>query len=215
MKDLLKRLLCVLMALAMVACLAACGSSEEEDDDKGSSKKSKKSSSQEEDTLVGEWEAEIDITDYIASIMESQGFEMDLDDFVMVMTVVFDEDGTYEAEIDTAKMEKAMKNFANDLWDLMVEMVAEQGGMSESEAEAALEDQGYTKDVLLEEMGIEGMFEDLEAESGDWELDGDELDLDGSVVTIEFDGDEFSIVDVEDDDSGMAEILLPIVFERQ
>lgn len=231
MKDLLKRILCIVLALTMVVALVACGSSEDEDEEeeeetaeeggKKGGKKDKKETEEEteeepeeEETLVGEWTAEVDMSDYLNEMLAESGLDMDVSDFVLVMNITFDEDGTYEAEMDTSKLNKAMEAFADDLWDLMIEMIAEEADVSAAEAEELLEAEGMTKDDLIEEMGIEEMFGDLETQTGDWELDGDELDLDGSIAIIEFEGDEFSIVEVEDDDSGIGEYLLPIVFER-
>ena len=227
MKDLLKRILCIVLALTMVVALVACGSSEDEDEEeeeetaeeggKKGGKKDKKETEEEpeeEETLVGEWTAEIDMSDYLNEMLAESGLDMDFSDFVLVMNITFDEDGTYEAEMDTSKLNKAMEAFADDLWDLMIEMIAEEADVSAAEAEELLESEGMTKDDLIEEMGIEEAFADMENQTGDWELDGDELSLDGGIAIIEFEGDEFSIVEVEDDEEGIGEYLLPIVFER-
>lgn len=240
MKELLKRLLCVLMALAMVACLAACGATEE-DDDEGSGRKSKKETTEEvagddtkdvteevtekeEETLVGEWEAEIDLSDYMSDMLYSEmGLELDVEDYAIVMTIEFKENGTYKADMDASKAATAMEDIMDDLWPMLIEMYAEQLGMSEKEVEDALVAEGVTKDALMEEMDIEGAvseaFEDFT--KGEWVLDGDELYMatedpeDTDPVEIEFDGDEFSIVGGEfTGDSDMDEYIMPIVFER-
>lgn len=241
MKDLLKRLLCIVLALTMVVALVACGSSEDEDEEedeetveegKKSSKKNKKETEEEteeeEDSLVGKWEGTLDISDYISDMMYAEmGVEMDVEDFAIVMTIKFNEDGTYKAELDTSPMEKAMGGFIDDLWDIVMEMAAEEAGMSVSEVEKMMEEQGVTKDALMEEMDLEAAMEEAFAEfteesKGEWILDGDELYMasedpeDSDPVIIEFDGDEFSIVDgaFADMDDDMLEYILPIVFER-
>ena len=237
MKDLLKRILCIVLALTMVVALVACGSSDDDDDDddektaeEGGKKSSKKdkNNKDEEDTLVGEWEATIDMSDYLNDMLAAE-MDMDLgiEDFALVMTIAFDEDGTYEAELDMSKMEDAMVDVIDKMWEAILEMSAEEYGMSVAEVEEALEQSGMTKDALLEEMDMEAMmaeaFEEFEDEAkGEWVLDGDELYMakedpeDSDPVIIEFDGDEFSIVegDFLSDDEEMAEYFLPIVFER-
>ncbi len=242
MKDLLKRLLCIVLALTMVVCLVACGSSEDEDEDEeeetaeeGGKKSNKKETEEEtteepeeEDSLVGEWEATIDLSDYLSDMLYAElDMELDVEDFAIVMTLVFDEDGTYEAELDISKLEGAMENLIDELWDVMMEMTAEEAGMSVEEVEALMEEQGVTKDALMAEMDFEGLFEEAFEDfddKGKWVLDGDELYMakknpeDTDPVEIEFDGDEFSIVDGpflgDGVDEDMLEYVLPIVFER-
>lgn len=246
MKDLLKRLLCIVLALTMVVALVACGSSEDEDEEedeetveeggKKSNKKNNKKETEEEtepeeeeDSLVGEWEAKIDISDYISDMMYSEmGVELDVKDFALIMTIEFDEDGTYKADLDMSLMEDAMEGFIDDLWEVVIEMAAEQSGVTVAEMEAAMKEQGVTKEALMEEMDMDAMFEEAfesfeDEAKGEWVLDGDELYMakknpeDTDPVTIEFDGDEFSIVDGEfmgDMDEDMMEYMFPIVFER-
>lgn len=251
MKDLLKRLLCIVLALTMVVALVACGSSDEDEDEEedektaeeGGKKSNKdnddeeeeeeddkgKEDSKKEDTLVGDWEATIDLSEYLNEMLAAElGMDLEVEDFAIVMTLSFDEDGTYEAGIDTSKMEDAMEDIVDVLWDAMMEMTAEEAGMSVSEVEEMMEQQGVTKDMLMEEMDLEAAmaeaFEEFEDESkGEWVLDGDELYMakndpeDADPVEIEFDGDEFSIVGGDflgDADEEMVEYIMPIVFER-
>ncbi len=245
MKDLLKRLLCIVLALTMVVCLVACGSSEDEEeeeeeetteeDGKKGGKKDKETTAEtteepeeEVSPLVGEWEATVDLSDYVSDGLYAQGMEIDVEDFAIVMTYTFDEDGTYEAELDTSMLEDSIDGIMDQLWELLIEISAEQAGVSLEEMEAALVAEGYTKDVLKAELGLEESvaetFEEI-AESGEWVLEDDELFMHkknpekADPVTIEFDGDdEFSIVDGpflgDDVDEEMLEYILPIVFER-
>ena len=237
MKELLKRLLCVLMALAMVACLAACGATEE-DDDEGSSRKSKKETTEEvtgdteeveetekeEESLVGEWEAEIDMSDYISDMLYvALGVDLDVEDYIVTMTIKFKDNGTYKTSMDASKAAKSGEKIMEDLWPMLVDMVVEQGGVSEAQAEAALAAEGLTKESLMEQMDIEGAVEEVFADfkKGEWILDGDELYMaeedpeDADPIEIEFDGDEFSIVgDTFTGDEDLDEYILPIVFER-
>lgn len=245
MKDLLKRLLCIVLALTMVVALVACGSSEDEDEEedediveeKKSNKKNNKETEEEtteepeedENPLVGEWEATIDMSDYISDMMYAEmGVDMDIEDFAIVMTLEFDEDGTYKADLDMSPMEDAMDDFIDQLWDVMMEMSAEEYGMTVEEVEDAMEQSGVTKDALMEEIDMDALFEEMfeafeDYTKGKWILDGDELYMDekdpedAEPAIIELDDDEFSIVDGEfmgEMDEDMMEYLFPIVFER-
>jgi len=246
MKDLLKRLLCIVLALTMVVALVACGSSDEDEDEeedediveeKKSNKKNNKETEEEtteepeedENPLVGEWEATIDLSDYLSDMMYAEmGVDMDVEDFKMIMTIEFDEDGSYKADLDLSPMEDAMEDFIDQLWDIIIEMYAEESGVTVAEMEAAMEEQGVTKDALMEKMDMEAMFEEAfesfeDEAKGEWVLDGDELYMakkdpeDTDPVVIEIDGDEFSIVEGEfmgDMDEDMMEYMYPIVFER-
>lgn len=238
MKDLLKRLLCIVMALTMVVALVACGSTEEEDDDEGSKRGGKNKETTEETpeetteepeeetpVLVGEWEAKIDMSDYMSDQMYYEmGMDIDVEDYIVTMTIEFYEDGTYEADMDASEAEDAMVGIMDQMWPMLVEMYAEQYGMSYEEMEAGLEAEGMTKDVLMADMdlqsGIDEEFEDFA--EGEWILDGDELYMaprkpeKTEPIEIEFDGnDEFSIVGGEfTGDEDLDEYIMPIVFER-
>lgn len=241
MKDLLKRLLCIVLALTMVVALVACGSSEDEDEEeeetveegKKSNKKNKKETEEEteepeeEDSLVGEWEATLDLSDYLSDMLYAElEVDIDVEDFAIIMTIEFKEDGTYKADLDMSPMEDAMEDLIDQIWEIAIEMAAEEAGMTVAEVEKMMEEQGITKDVLMEEMDLEAAmeeaFESFEDEAkGEWVLDGDELYMakknpeDTDPVIIEFDGDEFSIVEGDFmDDEDMMEYLFPIVFER-
>lgn len=235
MKDLMKRLLCVLMALMMVMALVACG---ESDDDEGRSSKrgnkettgetTEETTTEPEPTLAGEWEAEVDMTDYLNEMLGAElGMDDLVDEFTMKLVLELKEDGTCEMVIDQDHMEEMVEAFADNLWDAMVEMVAEEGDVTTSEAEELLEESGMTKDMLLEEMDVEAMFEDMDDMKGYWLLDGDELFIaededdveDSDPIEIEFDGgDTFSMVGGDgltaDMDDEMAEAFLPLVFNR-
>lgn len=231
MKDLLKRLLCVLMALTMVVALCACGDSsedeEKEDKEKTSEEETKETeeetketeeetTTEPEPTLVGEWEAKLDVGSVYSDMLG-----VDIDDLYMTWTIEFEEDGTYAAELG---VEDFIEDYKAIYWDVLIQIVAEQAGCTESEAESAMEEQIEAEDMTKEEfvdamMEEEGMTAESFGESsytGDWELDGDELELDGNVVEIELEDDEFSIIEGEfpEEYAELFEAMLPIVFER-
>lgn len=228
MKDMLKRLLCVMLALVMVMALCACGQSED-GGKKGKEKEEEETTEEKpEQVLVGEWEAYLDLTDYFNDMMAE---ELDMDDLVeefsMRIVMEFTEDGEVTLTIDQDHMEDMVNDFADSFWDAMMDMYAEEYDMSRSEVEQAMAESGVTKEALVEEMDIESLFEDLEDMEGYWVLEDDELfisededDLeDADPIEIEFDGDDnFSMVGgdglTDGLDEDMADLFLPLEFER-
>ena len=236
MKDLLKRLFCIVMALTMVLCLVACGSTEEEEDT-GRRGKNKETTEEvtadteeveetksEEAALVGEWEAEIDMSDYMSdALYYAYGLELDVEDYIVVMTIEFDEDGTYKSDIDASKAEEAAIKMVDDMWPMLIEMYAELMGVSEAEVEAQLAAEGVSKESTLEEMDLQGAMDEAfeNYAKGKWVLDGNELYMAkknperAEPIEIELDDDTMSFVGGDFTGvSDMDEYLLPIVFER-
>ena len=177
------------------------------------------------DTLVGQWSAQIDMTDMFNSMLtESMGFEVKMDSFVMIMNAEFNEDGTTIMEIDKDHLEEQIEDLADFLWDLVIEMYAKELEMKESEVEKLLKDEGLTKDTLIESMDLSSIGDNLSQE-GYWLLEDDKLyiaedkdDLkDSDPADIELDGDTFSITggaEFDEENKEMMEAFLPLVFER-
>ena len=137
----LKRLFALLMAVAMVFCLAACGG----DAETGVEEKEKNVKK----TLVGDWEAEVDLSDMMAEMLADElGMEIDVDDFVVTMALTFEDDGTFKAEMK-ADWENAVEDLVDNIWDYILETTAEEAGVSVSEVEELMEEQGVTKDMLM------------------------------------------------------------------
>ena len=210
----LKRLFALLMAVAMVFCLAACGG----DAETGVEEKEKNVKK----TLVGDWEAEVDLSDMMAEMLADElGMEIDVDDFAITMALTFEDDGTFKAEMK-ADWEEAVEDLVDNIWDYILETTAEEAGMSVSEVEELMEEQGVTKDMLMEEVDMEDIMGDLEEKiTGEWVLDGDKLYMaeenpeDEEPVIIDFDGgDVFTIEEMGDIDVGYGEMILPLEFER-
>ena len=109
------RILALLLALAMLLSLAACGS--------------KKPS------VVGLWEAEVNMRDQMveqmdASVGGSKSFGEYLDSFVWVLTLELRQDGTYTLSYDIGK---EMGVFKSAVVDYMRDMINEQVGMEVSD----------------------------------------------------------------------------------
>lgn len=259
MKDMLKKTLCLVMALSMFFTLAACGEEEEESASRRRRKRTEDTSdttearsadraflyegrtpekeateetptkehtemSNDAQKLVGTWVTEVDASDFMSDMLyEKSGIDLTLEDFVLSMTMTFNEDGTVTAEGDASRAVAAMAIVIDELWEEIIKSIAEQTGMSIEEVEKMMEQQGMTKEVLAEQNGPESMFgtEDEMTMSAKWLLDENELYVgeddpeDEDPVVIEFKGsDEFHIVEVPDDPDDIGQYLLPLVFKR-
>ncbi len=249
MKKALKRLLCLIMALTMVFALAACGETAEENNDEDEQETTTEATEPEETedttaedpqateeteektpemetTLVGNWVGEVDMSVLVSQFLLEldSGYELEMDECVLVVNATFDEDGTAVWEVDEDSVEAIYKSFADAMWKMTVQMMAEQlGGVSLSAAEEVLVAQGATKESLMEIMG-EADMDELEALRGQWRLEDDQLYLimedseeEAEPATIEFGYGTFSIVEVpieDEEDEELAKSMLPLVFKR-
>lgn len=220
MNKTMKRVLCLLLALLMVMAIVGCEAAEQTEQTERV-KKTKK-------TLVGQWAAELDYAEFMNEVLF---LEIDLDyefeDLVFTLELTFHEDGTYKMTMD-GDIEGMITQMADVLWDYSIELSAEQYGVSASEMEEMMEQQGYTKEDMLEEMDMDTALEEMEkGNEGKWLLEDDKLYLaeedpkDENPVIIEFDGgDVLSFVEMSGDDEEIEELeilsetLLPLTFER-
>ena len=224
MKETLKRLLCLVMAMAMVFALVACGETAETKDDDKKEKTSNETEATgeeageteeepeeteeateetEEETepeeevnpLVGKWTTEINMAGALAATFGLTEEDVEGLELPYVITMEFDEDGTVTMTSDANKL-------ADGLEEMLVVVAlyayAESTGTSVEEVAAALDAEGVTEEDLLKAMGMDEMREEMVAElnkteTGEWELDGDQLYIDGDNRTIDLDGDEFTV----------------------
>ena len=164
----LSKLLALLLALAMVFCLVACGAEDKDDeddkDDKGSSnvednddkddkdneEEEEEKEEEEEETdaekIVGEWSCRFDLRDMMH---EKLSEEMDGEDsfipnkaLYMTLSLEFERNGefTLAAEIDQSSMNDYMDALIDNLVDYMYDM-AEDQGMSKTQFDDAIEQQ--------------------------------------------------------------------------
>lgn len=102
----MKKLLALLLVLALGLSLAACGGAKSD--------------------IVGTWRGKVDMTEYIISkgdadigaVLSDQGVDMPLDsignyltEFAPVCTYVFREDGTYTFTMDEASMQLVLEAY--------------------------------------------------------------------------------------------------------
>lgn len=141
----MKKLIALFMAVAMILCLAACGT----ESDGGSGKTT---------GIVGQWEGSMDMTSAMEQMMsESLDMEVEMKDLELVMTFDFAEDGSFSCTVDEKSAEKLIANMIDSVVDVMVEALESEG--------VDLEAVGMTKDALREmleeEMDSDDLIDDL------------------------------------------------------
>lgn len=169
----LTKIMALVLCLAMVFALCACGKSDSE-------------------KLIGKWEAEVDLSDVaIASLEAELGDVMDYFDFgklISVMTFNFSEDGTYKMtmKLDDKSLEDFNAAFKDGLMALMYDATEEELAaydMTMEEGDAAyLETYGMTieeynelsVEAIMEEMDFQQLFADNSLE-GNWKVEDGKL----------------------------------------
>jgi hypothetical protein len=206
----MKKLFAILLTLAMLLSLAACGTS-------GGSGDSKP-------TIVGTWKGSVDIGAAMAAATQME-FDEPLE---MGITFTYNADGTYSAMIE----EDSMDDLVETMVDLMIELSISMSGDPDFDLEAELAKQGMTmkefREQLKTSMNVEEMFEEAE-ENGYYkyedgkiyaaeekeDLDADE-DVEITYVTLT--SSKMTITDVEQDGEKMSEVMpdmFPMVFTKQ
>ena len=233
MKESLKRLLCVMMALAVIFVFAACGAQEEPE--KEETEQTTQETTQEETTLppeeekslVGKWEGQIDMADFISDrVYENTRKDVVFDACLVDITVTFEEDGSYKTKLK-CDFDEALSEFDDEFIDAIIEMSAAQVGMSPAQYERTLKAEGFTREDLEKEFGealSASMYEMVKAYEdemeGKWLLEGDELYLakkkpekaDPYIITLE--DETFTVTEITDDDDDIGDYFLPLTFTR-
>ena len=211
----LKKLLCLLLALMMVVSLVACDSGSDKDDDDDDDEeivdeKDKDEDEDEDDTepsstepeltaeelILGTWVIEVELTDELLGV----------DDFntnvTLPMTITFEEDGTLIMGWLEDDLEDRIAELENDLVAYMCELMyseMEASGYSREETDEAFEAAyGFTVEDYCAEY-VEAM--DLASNMFgattelDYELDGDVLITGDEEIVIELDEDTLVFVE--------------------
>lgn len=185
----LTKIMALVLCLVMVFALCACGDSGEKQDTE--QKEVKKTDTE---LLVGNWKAEIDMTDVVVDSFAAEiGDEevMSYFDFGKIMTELtftFNEDGTYKMTMELSNktvkafntaLEEGVRAYMEDIIAAQIEAY----GMTMEEFEAEyLEETGVTVaddiDANIEELMAEFDIEELLADSsieGNWKVENGKL----------------------------------------
>ncbi len=233
MKKLLSLLLVLLLTLTLAFMATACSSDsddKDDDDDKKSSTSQKKDDDEDEEvSIIGKWEAEVDMADFINESMEDElGTELDkkFSNINIKLTMEFDKEEV-ELSMDAGDIEKSIKNQMPDVLKAALEVILEESGLGMT-VDELLEAQDMTMDEFIEETMSQMDFEEITSEldiseSSLYELDGDKL----YTFDDEKDEDEFMTIKLtakklvieswstsEDIPEGMEEFMNGIEFKK-
>lgn len=204
----MKKLFAVLLTLAMLLGLAACGSS-------GSAAKP---------TIVGTWKGSMDM----GAVLE-MALQMEIDEPISCsMIYTFKEDGTTSVSVD----EDSLADMMEALTDVVIGMMGEMFG-EEFDFEAMLEEEGMTEEEFREQimasMNLEDMMGNMSVENGYYKYEDGKLynaatkeDLENPeklpCIHVTLKGNTMTFTDIEQDGESAAEIMpdmFPMVFTKQ
>ena len=204
----MKKLLAILLTLAMLLGLAACGSS-------GSAAKP---------TIVGTWKGSMDM----GAVLE-MALQMEIDEPISCsMTYTFKEDGTTSVSVD----EDSLADMMEALTDVVIGMMGEMFG-EEFDFEAMLEEEGMTEEEFREQimasMNLEDMMGNMSVENGYYKYEDGKLynaatkeDLENPeklpCIHVTLKGNTMTFTDIEQDGESAAEIMpdmFPIVLTKK
>ena len=204
----MKKLFAVLLTLAMLLGLAACGSS-------GSAAKP---------TIVGTWKGSMDM----GAVLE-MALQMEIDEPISCsMTYTFKEDGTTSVSVD----EDSLADMMEALTDVVIGMMGEMFG-EEFDFKAMLEEEGMTEEEFREQimasMNLEDMMGNMSVENGYYKYEDGKLynaatkeDLENPeklpCIHVTLKGNTMTFTDIEQDGESAAEIMpdmFPMVFTKQ
>ena len=204
----MKKLFAILLTLAMLLGLAACGSS-------GSAAKP---------TIVGTWKGSVDIGAAMAAATQME-FDEPLE---MGITFTYNADGTYSARVD----EDSFEDFAETMVDLMIELSISMSGNPDYDLEAELAKEGMTMEEFREQLKTSMNIDQMREKSGE---NGFYKYEDGKIYTAEDKDDleagdyieityvtltssKMTVTDIEQDGEKMSEAMpdmFPIVLTKQ
>ncbi|MCQ2450535.1 MAG: hypothetical protein MJ080_00975 [Clostridia bacterium] len=213
MKKLVSLVLAVCLAIGMMATMSGCFGNK----------------------LVGKWEADIDMRDYMLKELGSNeeiniAKYLKLDSFNIPMIVEFGKDGKYNVNIDEKKFAKEIDKFKGALKDALYGIFKDMLKVDSNDAvDVAIKAQGMSMEDLMKsfdsEVNLDSLFDKVKSK-GKYEYDAKDGELsfeesgsdDEETWTIKLKGDKFKVTDYESDDDDEAEMfknLLPITFEKQ
>lgn len=208
-----KRILSVILILAILLSFTACGSGDKE-------------------KLVGTWKCEMDLAEQINTEMgldEESAEYLNFDSFTIVLYMQINEDDTYSLYADTdaleQTMEAAMASFAEGMTKYLEDMVLAETGIAMS-ADDILAASNTTMDEMLAEAFPEGMVEELaegmkqegkfKAKDGKFYTSaGLEYEVDPAVYeTYTLEGTTLTLLEYVGEDAGDTMNVYPMVFNK-
>lgn len=158
----MKKILAMLLAVAMLFAFAACGSSSDDDDDDDKKSNNKKTAAAKEisdDDILGKWETSFMLTDFVDAeeLANDEGVEEEYIDMYAALydgikldfVMEFDEDGNFSLYVDD--VDETMKNIVKTLFTNLYNdgLYAAMIGMTQAEFEEAVEAEGEDYDEYI------------------------------------------------------------------
>lgn len=212
MKKFISKVLVTVLTLSLMIFATGCGS--------------------EQDKLIGTWETNIDMTDYMNDELganEELAQYIKVDDFSIVMQWTLKEDGTYKMAANEEKTKEMYEDLVQDIEEGIkkyFEDMIEQSSLDMT-VDELLEQSGTTFDELIEDaLGdelLEDMLEGFESEGKYKVKDGKVYMSDGldseideeEYETYEISGDELTLLEVVgSEDTEEFEDMYPLVFKK-
>lgn len=126
--------------------------------------------------VVGTWTTQIDMTDTVNQMLLAQtGANTVSTGFSVVIELELRQDGTFELDIDRQQLDAQLDLLGNVLWQMVVEQATAQSGITSQEAVAALQAQGKSKEVLMQQLDLISMFENSLVRSGIWKQENGKI----------------------------------------
>lgn len=229
----IKKILAMLLAVAMLFAFVACGDDKDDKDEKDDSKDKTSTSAKEENgeeeeeekevkltaaALEGKWKASATIIQMIENTGDDDDMPEELYDIIkklktkMTFYITFDDE---DATI-TVDGKDAMQEYVDKSIDYMVDGgAAEMSGMSQEEFLEQLESAGMTlkeyRSMLESQMDVDMLLEDMEEEI-EYKVEGNKIYFDNeeNYLKVKFNGTSFKVLDVEAEEDEDGEADLPI-----
>lgn len=223
MKRRIAILMSVVMMLAMCAMLSGCGE-----------KESKSTPKTDEELIIGDWTAELDMTDLMSEAMMGTEEMEEMEEYfkfegiAFKINMSFKEDGTCTLKVDEDSVEECMNLVIDQAIDGMILMMEDLTGMTFADmaAMSSMTEDEYKqalKDELLAEadMGEDFVAElGIEEETANYELkDGKIYTSETDYMAYELSGNELKITEIveeglDTDAEFSIDAFLPLVFTR-
>lgn len=174
-------------------------------------------------TVVGSWNARIDMTEHINQMLKSQmGIDHLTTEFSFVLCLALSEDGTYSLSYDQDHLSDQLETMGKILWQMVVDQAAAQSGITTAEASTALEEQGKNQQVLVDELKLVTFFDNTFVKNGFWKHENDKLYIsdvaDGfteeNAVSAVLSGDQLTLSYQVGVDEEEKPIMKSVVFDR-
>ena len=215
----MKRALALVLGIIMIfSIVSLCGCKKEE----------------EEATIVGKWEATINLADCLNDAMGAEGMEeyFDFSSFKVKFIMEFDDDGNYEMTADEASVKKALvdvkKDMVKGMEKLLADTLKEQNiDMTVEEYLALLDtdmetlvDEAFTDDAVDEAIGdyvTKGKYVAEDGKQFTTTDEDEEVDTeDGDYEKYELDGDKLILKEYvgDNEDAALVAGVYPVTFKR-